>query len=138
MLTGRDYDDEKVSSALMALNSRSFDETIDCNRMSIFIDPTEIEREKKVQTFTIFFLLNYAFSLDPRVADPHFAAMVLPLRLEHPQLPSLTTYQVRPRAIHSAHYFWSQRSVARPLPPPGRIRSSWVHSVEHSEYSKSN
>ena len=47
MLTGRDYDDEKVSGVLMALNSRSFDETIDCNRISIFIDPTEIEREKK-------------------------------------------------------------------------------------------
>jgi hypothetical protein len=38
----RGYDDEKVSGALMTLSSRSFDETIDCNRISISMDPTEI------------------------------------------------------------------------------------------------
>src|ERR1700733_10766740 len=108
MLTGRYYDDEKVSGALMALSSRSFDETIDCNRISIFVDPTE-KYGKKISNihhpFEKPFLLKYAFSLDSRVADLHFVAIVLPLRLEHPQLPLLTTYQARPHAIHSARYF---------------------------------
>jgi hypothetical protein len=133
MLTGRDYGDEKVSGVLMALNSRSFDETIDCNRISIFIDPTEIEREKKSSNIlTIFFFSSMLSAWTRELLIP----ILLPPRLERPQLPLLTTHQVRPHAIHSTHYFWSLRSVTRPLPPPGRIRSSWVHSVEHSEYFK--